>query len=120
MLKKLWEKLNFSYKFKIHAIEANKLAKIVYNEKWTVIDVRPAAEFKTSHIVLSKNLNMIRFQKKFHNFFSKKEKVLLVCRSGRQSHAMALFLQKKDYNNIYILKDGYNNLKLKNYDFIIY
>ncbi len=119
MIQKILQKMNFTYKFKIRFIDSKKINKIIYNDKWLIIDIRPGAEFKTSHIVLSKNLNMIRFKKNFHKFFDVKQKVLLVCRSGRQSHSMALFLQKRNYYNIYVLKNGYNNLLLQKHPFII-
>ncbi len=115
---KLLKILFFQNNSSVNIIDESKLGKIIYNKKWIIIDLRPSAEFKTSHILLSTNLNIIKFKKRYHKYINKNQKILLVCRHGKQSPTLAKYLLNKGYN-VSILKYGFQNPKLLESKWII-
>ncbi len=119
MLKKIIKKIKYLTNKNVNFIDHLELAKIVYNDKWIILDLRPKSEFKTSHIILSKNLNIIKFKDKINSLINKKSKVLLICHNGKQSHYVATYLKGRKYKRIFVLKNGYNNLILRDLKFIV-
>lgn len=73
----------------------------------TVIDVRPAADFATGHIVNAINIPMNGFKNQMAVLGKYKGKPIIVnCKSGGQSTAACEHLRKQGFEEVYNLKGG--------------
>lgn len=73
----------------------------------TVIDVRPAADFATGHIVNAVNIPMNGFKNQMAVLSKYKGKPIIInCRSGAQSASACEHLRKQGFDEVYNLKGG--------------
>jgi thioredoxin 1 len=74
-----------------------------------LIDLRTKGEFETGHIKKAINVDYLRadFEDYIKSIYSKKTPLVLYCQSGKTSEDAAVYLSELGYENITILKGGF-------------
>ncbi len=98
----------------IKFIHSRRLKKILQNEKWFILDIRPPDDNFESHIAGSLNIYIeMFFMPKILGVFKKipeKKKILVVTRNGRNYMRLVQTLNAHGCNNVFVLKNGYESL----------
>jgi rhodanese-related sulfurtransferase len=80
---------------------------MINHKEAVVIDVRPAADFATGHVINAVNVPINGFKNQMAALSKYKGKPIIVnCRSGSQSAAACSQLRKEGFDQVYNLKGG--------------
>jgi rhodanese-related sulfurtransferase len=82
------------------------LAVRAINNGSAVIDVRPAEQFATGHIVDARNIPADSLADSKDKFTAHKHGTVLVCDNGQRSAECAAMLRKQGIDNVFSLKGG--------------
>jgi rhodanese-related sulfurtransferase len=89
------------------SVEPLAATEMINHKDATVIDVRPAADFATGHIVNAVNIPMNGFKNQLAVLAKYKGRPIIVnCRSGAQSSVACQQLRKEGFEEVYNLKGG--------------
>lgn len=80
----------------------------VINDGARVIDVRPAEQFATGHIVDAKNVSEKQLLADADKLCAGKKSTLLVCDTGARSGECAAQLRKQGHDKVYSIRGGVN------------
>lgn len=74
-----------------------------------LIDLRTKTEFEAGHIKKATNIDYLRadFEDYIKSIYNKKTPLVLYCQSGKNSEDAAVYLSELGYENITILKGGF-------------
>lgn len=80
---------------------------LINNDDAVVLDIRPAAEYKTGYITDAINVPATTVKDSFGKLDKYKEKpIIVVCKTGMTSGATAKELQKNGFTSVYKMKGG--------------
>ena len=105
-------------------ISTNELTTLVNKQDGIVLDVRPAAEFKTGHIVDAINIPSTVMATRKTELESKKDTpIVVVCKMGQHSAAVGRTLRADGFTHVYRLSGGisavsYTHLTLPTSDLV--
>jgi len=89
------------------SIDPQGATELINHRDAIVVDVRPAADFATGHIINAQNIPMNGFKNQIGSLHKHKEKPIIVsCRSGSQSSAACQQLRKEGFTEVYNLRGG--------------
>lgn len=89
------------------SIDPMAATELINHRDAIVVDVRPAADFATGHIINAQNIPMNGFKNQTGSLQKFKEKPIIVnCRSGSQSSAACQQLRKEGFAEVYNLRGG--------------
>lgn len=89
------------------SVEPLGATEMINHKDAAVIDVRPAADFATGHIVNAVNIPMNGFKNQLAALAKYKGRPIIVnCRSGAQSSLACQTLRKEGFEEVYNLKGG--------------
>ena len=89
-----------------NSLSTTEATSMMNNESAVVLDIRPAAEFKTGHITNAINIPATKLKDQMKTLENHKSNpIILVCKTGMTSGASAKELQKEGYN-VYKMQGG--------------
>lgn len=89
------------------SVEPAEATELINRRDALVVDVRPAADFATGHILNALNLPMNGFSKQLPSLQKHKSRPLVInCRSGSQSSVACQQLRKAGFEEVYNLRGG--------------
>lgn len=98
----------------ITVIRRNQSAQLIDEEAFTagmrkaqIVDVREKKDFDAGHILGARNIPYSTLRA-YYNGLRKDTPIYLYDQGKEMSTRSAIFLHKKGFNNLYILKTGYN------------
>lgn len=81
------------------SVSTVELTNLINREDATVLDIRPEKEFKTGHIVDALNIPFDKFASRKTELEGLKSKpIIVVCKFGQQSGAIAKQLREAEFN----------------------
>ena len=84
------------------------------NSQIILIDVRSNQEYEEGHLNGAININVYNIQNEIDKIVKNKEKnIIIYCSSGYRSRKAKEILNKMGYTNVYVLKNGIDNLWIK-------
>lgn len=88
------------------SLSTGEATNMMNNESAVVLDIRPAAEFKTGHITGAINIPATKIKDQMATLENHKSNpIILVCKTGMTSGASAKELQKEGYT-VYKMQGG--------------
>lgn len=78
-----------------------------WNDEVTLIDVRPAAQFKTGHIEKAVNIPLEAIRSNLDTIPHDKQ-VILYCNRGYKAYLASCLLNNHGFDNVYVLSGGQN------------
>ena len=97
---------------KVSFLEAEEFDKLSHKGRAVLIDVRLPGEFNQGHIEGAQNINF--FDPGFKQTLldlDRDKKYYLYCKNGNRSQMAAAFMNFNDFENVYVLKGGYEEWK---------
>jgi rhodanese-related sulfurtransferase len=89
-----------------NSLSTAEATNMMNNESAVVLDIRPAAEFKTGHITSAINIPSTKLKDQMKTLeIHKSNPIILVCKTGMTSGASAKELQKEGFN-VYKMQGG--------------
>jgi rhodanese-related sulfurtransferase len=90
-----------------NAVEPTTATVLINNKDAVVVDVRPASDFNTGHIINAINIPSNGFSSQMAVLNKHKDKPIIVsCRSGAQSSSACQQLKKAGFEEVFNLKGG--------------
>ena len=88
-------------------VSPQQLSLLINNEDAVIVDVRPAKEYKTGHIVDAVNIPYSQLSEQAGQLEKHKDRPLvLVCKMGQHAGGMAKQLKAKGFEPVYRLRGG--------------
>lgn len=88
----------------VKKIVANKVAELIEDEDWLLLDVRSAEECASMGIEAAINISLPQIPDRI-NEIPKGKNIILTCKTGSRAMRAAMILMEKGYANLYLL-DG--------------
>ncbi len=87
-------------------LKASDLQKMLNSgEKFSLVDIREASDYKRGHINAAINIPMSKFEENYTQL-KPDSKVVLICYTGHTSQAAAQFLLKKGFTKVSSVEGG--------------
>ncbi|SUO93715.1 rhodanese-like domain-containing protein [Suttonella ornithocola] len=93
---------------------SNITASAFINDGATLIDLRPAAEYKKGHIAGAKNIPTDKLNDWATSYKHKDRAVVLYCQSGQVARNQIQALINHGFKDVYVLKDGISGWRADN------
>ena len=105
------KQLNKNVRYKKEKINYKELKDIMKKEKALLIDVRSQQEFKEGHLNKAINIPFYELTDNITKIAKEKNHCIIVyCQSGIRSSKVVEELKKMDYNNVYELDGGLDQI----------
>jgi rhodanese-related sulfurtransferase len=99
---------------RINAVELQQ--RMAKQKNLKLIDVRETQEYEKAHIDGTVSLPVSSFKQNYQDVLQDKdEEIILICRSGGRSMAMALYLEKQGFSNLTNFEGGVLSWREENY-----
>ena len=104
-------KLNLNARYKEEKINYTELKRLLKNEDVILIDVRSPQEYREGHLSQAINIPFYEFTSDIDKRAKDKNNCIVVyCQSGIRSSKVMKELKKLEYNNIYELEGGLDQI----------
>lgn len=91
----------------VQGLTPAEVTNLINKDEAVVVDIRPAAEFRTGHITSALNIPAATLKDHLGTLEKHKESaVVLVCKSGMTAGASAKELEKNGFAKVYKMKGG--------------
>ncbi|WP_338985229.1 rhodanese-like domain-containing protein [Spiroplasma endosymbiont of Diplazon laetatorius] len=99
-----------AFKARYKTKNSKKLAHILKSKKWQVVDIRNSLAYGENHLQGTINIPVTTFNFKYFKMLDKKNKILIIDEDSRSHLSIYKSLKVKGFK-VYILYDGYKNIR---------